>query len=168
MARLPMGCTVSCTRRGVTGRFAALPRHLPKCPKGRRRAARPGSGAAAVGRVESGGQNDRGRGCDLSGEDCPRYGQRGTIGAMSTTTFDTFKFVERLEKAGASRELAAALAEAQRESIAESLDTTLATKSDLTDVRIDLARLDAKVDKVQWMLGIVIAIAVANFAKQFF
>ncbi len=87
---------------------------------------------------------------------------------MSTTTFDTFKFVERLEKAGASRELAAALAEAQRESIAESLDTTLATKSDLTDVRIDLARLDAKVDKVQWMLGIVIAIAVANFAKQFF
>ncbi len=87
---------------------------------------------------------------------------------MSTTTFDTYKFVERLEKAGASRELAAALAEAQRESISESLDTTLATKADMADMRLDLARMDAKVDKVQWMLGAVLAVAVANFAKQFF
>ncbi|MDP2794552.1 MAG: hypothetical protein Q8O25_10820 [Sulfurisoma sp.] len=86
---------------------------------------------------------------------------------MSTTTFDTFKFVERLEKAGVSRELAAALAEAQRDSIAEALDTTLATKSDLSDMRLELARMDAKIDKLSWMMGILIALAVANFAKQF-
>jgi len=33
---------------------------------------------------------------------------------MSAITFDTLKFVERLEKAGMSREYAAALAEAQK------------------------------------------------------
>jgi hypothetical protein len=29
-------------------------------------------------------------------------------------------------------------------------------------------RLDAKMDKLSWMMGILIALAVANFAKQFF
>ena len=38
------------------------------------------------------------------------------------------------------------------------------------DAKLDTleARVDAKIDKLQWMLGIVIALAVANFAKQFF
>jgi len=34
---------------------------------------------------------------------------------LSTITFDTFKLVDRLEKAGASREQAAAIVEVQRE-----------------------------------------------------
>jgi hypothetical protein len=34
---------------------------------------------------------------------------------MTAITFDTLKFAERLEKAGASRELASAMAEAQKE-----------------------------------------------------
>ena len=29
-------------------------------------------------------------------------------------------------------------------------------------------RLDARIDKLSWMMGILIALAVANFAKQFF
>lgn len=29
-------------------------------------------------------------------------------------------------------------------------------------------RLDAKMDKLFWMMGILIALSVANFAKQFF
>jgi cell division protein FtsX len=94
---------------------------------------------------------------------------------MSTITFDTLKFVERLEKAGASRELASALVEVQKESLAEIMDSTLATKSDIRSVRDDLVKmdrrmdgLDAKFDKISWMLGILIALAVANFAKQFF
>ena len=37
---------------------------------------------------------------------------------MSTTTFDTFKFVDRLEKGGLSRDQAASIAEAQKESLA--------------------------------------------------
>ena len=87
---------------------------------------------------------------------------------MATITFDTFKFVERLERAGMPREQAAAIAEAQKDSLAEALDTTLATKADMADMRLDLARMDAKVDKVQWMLAAVLTVALANFAKQFF
>ncbi len=97
------------------------------------------------------------------------------IQAMSTITFDTLKFVERLEKAGATRELATAMAEAQREAFAEALDTALATKSDIRTVRDDVVKverrmdgLDSKLDKLQWMVGIVIALAIANFAKQYF
>ncbi len=94
---------------------------------------------------------------------------------MSTITFDTLKFVERLEKAGASRELASALVEVQKETLSEIMDSTLATKSDIRSVRDDLVKmdrrmdgLDAKFDKLSWMMGIIIALAVANFAKQFF
>ncbi|MFZ3207527.1 MAG: hypothetical protein WA140_01675 [Geobacteraceae bacterium] len=47
---------------------------------------------------------------------------------MATITFDTLKFVEKLEWAGVSREQASAFAEAQKEAFAEALDTTLATK----------------------------------------
>lgn len=94
---------------------------------------------------------------------------------MSTITFDTLKFVERLEKAGMPREQAAALAEVQKEVFAEALDSTLATKTDIRDVRDDIVKverrmdgLDAKMDKLSWMMGILIALAAANFGKQFF
>ncbi len=80
---------------------------------------------------------------------------------MSTITFDTLKFVERLEKAGVSREQASAFADAQKEAFAEALDTTLATKNDIEVIRAELVL-------VKLMLGVVIAISVANFAKQFF
>jgi len=48
------------------------------------------------------------------------------------------------------------------------LDTMLATKADIGDIKLLLAHMDAKVDKLSWMIGILIAIAIANFAKQFF
>ena len=80
---------------------------------------------------------------------------------MPTITFDTLKFVERLEKAGVSREQASAFADAQKEAFSEALDTTLATKSDMDAIRAELIL-------VKWMLGVVIAISLANFAKQFF
>jgi len=78
---------------------------------------------------------------------------------MSAVTFDTLKFAGRLEQAGLSREQAAAIAEAQ--ALSEALDTALATKA-------GVAILDTKIDKLSWMMGILIALAVANFAKQFF
>ncbi|MDI6750588.1 MAG: hypothetical protein QMD73_10465 [Rhodocyclaceae bacterium] len=87
---------------------------------------------------------------------------------MSAITFDTLKFAERLEKAGLSRELAAAIAEAQKDALSEALETTLATKSDLVPIERRLDGLDGKIDKLSWMLGILIALAIANFAKQFF
>jgi len=87
---------------------------------------------------------------------------------MSTITFDTLKFAERLEKAGFTREQAAAIVEVQKDAFSEALDSALATKADIAAVRVGVAALDAKVDKLAWMMGILIALAVANFAKQFF
>jgi len=91
---------------------------------------------------------------------------------MATITFDTLKFVERLEKAGVTREQASAFSEAQKEAFAEALDSTLATKNDIETLRLDISKLDARLSGeltlIKWMLGVVIAIAVANFAKQFF
>lgn len=87
---------------------------------------------------------------------------------MSTITFDTFKFVDRLEKAGLSRDQSAAIVEAQRDAFSDAMDSTLATKADVLAVKSDVALLDAKIDKLQWMIGIVIALAIANFAKQYF
>lgn len=55
------------------------------------------------------------------------------------------------------------------------IDSRLATKDDIRSVRDDLISLDrrmdgldAKFDKLSWMMGILIALALANFAKQFF
>jgi hypothetical protein len=91
---------------------------------------------------------------------------------MSALTFDTLKFAERLEKAGLSREQAVAIAEAQKESLAEALDTALASRADLLDVknelRLELSGIRGELASLKWMVGALIAIAIANFAKQFF
>lgn len=87
---------------------------------------------------------------------------------MSTITFDTFKYVERLERAGFVREQATAFVEAQRDALSEALDTALATKQDVVDVKTTVVALDAKIEKITWMLGVLLALAVANFAKQYF
>ena len=63
---------------------------------------------------------------------------------MSTITFDTLKFVERLEKAGVPREQATAMAEAQREVFSETLDNTLATKADIARLDNNVTRLEAQ------------------------
>ena len=94
---------------------------------------------------------------------------------MSTITFDTLKYVKQLESAGVSPAQAEAFVVAQRDILADVLETQLATKADIRLVRDDIVKverrmdgLDAKFDKLSWMLGILIALAVANFGKQFF
>ena len=98
---------------------------------------------------------------------------------MSTITFDTLKYVKQLESAGISSAQAEAFVNAQREILSEALDSTLATRGDLGSLekvlRADMVQLDrrmdgldAKMDKLSWMIGILIALAIANFAKQFF
>ena len=81
--------------------------------------------------------------------------------AMSTITFDTHKFVKELRDAGVPEPQAEAFVRAQQEILSQALDATLATKRD-----VDL--LDNKIDQLRWMMGVLIAIAAANFAKQFF
>jgi hypothetical protein len=94
---------------------------------------------------------------------------------MTTITFDTLRYTERLRAAGVPEQQAKAEAEALRDVLSESLDSTLATKSDMRDVRDDVAKLDkelalvkADIGLVKWMMGILIALAVSNFARQFF
>ena len=80
---------------------------------------------------------------------------------MSSITFDTHKFVKDLRESGIPEPQAEAFVRAQQEILSQALDTTLVTKR-------DIEQLDAKIDKVTWMLGALMAIAAANFAKQFF
>ncbi len=88
--------------------------------------------------------------------------------AMSTITFDTLKFVDRLEKAGASRELATAMAEAQKEAFAETLDTSVATKADLatlkTELKLDIVRLENRIESMELRLTIKLGAFLAVFA----
>lgn len=86
---------------------------------------------------------------------------------MSTITFDTQELVRELSAAG--------LQPAQADVVVRALSkaqSELVTHADLDRLENRLDRrmdgLDAKMDKLSWMLGILIAIALANFAKQFF
>lgn len=80
---------------------------------------------------------------------------------MSTITFDTRKFVKDLRDAGIPELQAKAFVRAQQEIPSRALDTTLAIKRDIEGV-------ENKIDQLRWMMGVLMAIAVANFAKQFF
>jgi hypothetical protein len=80
---------------------------------------------------------------------------------MAAITFDTLKFVEKLESAGVNREQAKAEAEALVTALSEAMDSQLATKS-------DIHRLERELVVVKWMVGAILGLAVANFAKQFF
>jgi len=80
---------------------------------------------------------------------------------MSTVTFDTHKFVRKLKEAGFEERQAEALTEAMQAVINES---ELVTKRDL---QIELAPIKADINLMKWMLGAILGLAIANFAKQF-
>lgn len=82
---------------------------------------------------------------------------------MSTITFDTFKFVDRLEKAGMPREQAAAFAQAQQDSLSEALESTLSTKADILRVenRIDLMSKDMQAMELRLTIKLGAFITVA-------
>ena len=98
---------------------------------------------------------------------------------MPTITFDTHKFIKQLEIAGVPAVQAEAFVNAQRDILSEALDTSLATRSDMLALKSEIKSLelkmeskfdlvDAKFDKLSWMMGILIALAVTSVAKQFF
>lgn len=81
---------------------------------------------------------------------------------MSTTTFDTHRFIRKLKDAGISEQQAEALTEAFRDAQGE---TDFATKK---DIQLELAPLKADMALVKWMLGIVIGGIIAIILKTFF
>ncbi len=81
---------------------------------------------------------------------------------MSSITFDTHKFVRKLQEAGFDERQAEGLTEAMRAAIDES---ELVTKQIL---QIELAPIKADLSLLKWMMGALVAVAIANFSKQFF
>ena len=94
---------------------------------------------------------------------------------MSTITFDTLKFTQRLEQAGFPHDQAVAMVEAQKESLSEIMDMQMATKSDIKDIAKDvqgvhlkLTEHDGQFTLIKWMLGILIAGVLSIVLKTFF
>ena len=85
---------------------------------------------------------------------------------MSGLAFDTLKFTKTLQSAGFGTEQAEAVAIAFRDASADaSADAELATRK---DIALAVAELKGEMSTMRWMLGAVLALAVANFAKQYF
>jgi len=78
---------------------------------------------------------------------------------MTTITFDTLKFSKRLTEAGATKELAEALVEVQKESLSEILDTQVATKQDAFHIEQRLTEIKGEIKLVKWMLGLSLALS---------
>ncbi len=79
----------------------------------------------------------------------------------ATITFDTHRFVRKFEEAGFDQKQAEGLTDAMRAAIEES---ELVTKKDL---QIELAPIKVDLNLLKLMMGAVIAIAIANFSKQY-
>ncbi len=94
---------------------------------------------------------------------------------MTTITFDTLKYAQRLEEAGFPRDQAVAMAEVQKESLAEIMDVQIATKADIKDVRGDIQTIRLKLTEhdgqftlLKWMLGVIFAGVLSLVLKTFF
>lgn len=76
---------------------------------------------------------------------------------MSTITFNTLKFAQRLEKAGATREYAIAEAEALAE-VFESGTQDLATKVDIRalEAKMESRLAEVKLDLIKWIVGLIL------------
>ena len=79
---------------------------------------------------------------------------------MSTITFDTLEFTRKLRDAGFDERPAEAvvrvIVDAQGQPVTK------------TDLQIELAPIKADWLAIKWMMGGLIALAISNFAKQFF
>lgn len=70
--------------------------------------------------------------------------------------------------AGVPAAQAKAEAEALVSALAEVMDSQLATKADISELKTELIALKGEVGSIKWMMGVLVALAIANFAKQFF
>lgn len=88
---------------------------------------------------------------------------------MSAVTFDALKFTKTLEKAGLPAVQAEAISEAFKEASGEA---ELATKKDIAlavaEIKGEMNGLKGEMNVMKWMLGTVLAVAIANFVKQYF
>lgn len=89
---------------------------------------------------------------------------------MTTITFDTLKFVERLEKAGIPRDHAKAEAEALADVLASD-SQDLATTGDINTVRTEMREMRLEINGemklIRWMVGLSLAISTGILAMLF-
>jgi len=83
---------------------------------------------------------------------------------MSTITFDTLKYTERLRAAGVPEQQAKAESEALRDVLSEATDNTLATKGDVCDLRNEIELLRRDVLTMEQRLTIKLGAFLAVFA----
>jgi hypothetical protein len=86
---------------------------------------------------------------------------------MATITFDTLKYSKRLIEAGYTQKQAEAAADVQKEVLSEVLDTTLATREDIHGIDKKIARIEAEIISMKWMMGFVAGGIVALLIKTF-
>lgn len=90
---------------------------------------------------------------------------------MAAVMFDTYKFVDKLEKAGVAPEQAKAEVEALSAALSEALDSQLTTKSDLNklekELKSDINRLEKELIVLKWMVGLVLGGIVTLIMKAF-
>ncbi|MEO5337438.1 MAG: hypothetical protein H7841_11175 [Magnetospirillum sp. WYHS-4] len=90
---------------------------------------------------------------------------------MTTITFDTLKFVERLRAAGVPDGQAKAEAEALAEALSSGAQE-LATKGDIREMRQEMVTLKAEVmgelKLNRWMTGLLLAGVMSLILKAFF
>ena len=86
---------------------------------------------------------------------------------MSAITFDTLKYSKRLIQAGYTPQQAEAAAEVQKEVLNEVMDTTLATREDIHVIDKKIARIEAEITSMKWMMGFVTGGIVALLIKAF-
>lgn len=80
---------------------------------------------------------------------------------MTTLTFDTLKFANRLKSAGVPAPQAEAEAEALADAFSEAMDAQLASKNDIHRIERELVIL-------RWMTGIIMGGIIALIMKAFF
>jgi hypothetical protein len=88
---------------------------------------------------------------------------------MAAITFDTLQYVEKLKSGGFTEQQAKVMAEAQKQAIDTAADATLATKSDINEVKKEIELIerrlighDAKFNLLQWMVGATFASSMAS------
>ncbi|MBI5185860.1 MAG: DUF1640 domain-containing protein [Nitrospinae bacterium] len=74
---------------------------------------------------------------------------------MSTVTFDTLAYARKLKSAGFTQEQAEIQAEAQKDMLAEILDSSLATKGDINGLKNDITSVKNDITSVKGDLASV-------------
>jgi hypothetical protein len=87
---------------------------------------------------------------------------------MSLVTFDTLEFVELLEKNGFTEQQAKSLAELQKKTFNEALETQIATKKDINELEKRMIGFEGKMTLMHWMLAFNLAFTMAVLYKLLF